>query len=244
MTNRAPPAVPLQEGRSGLCRAFTTVTKPSIVECSGVYHGRYEVFIDRGLTRSAAGKPCTPSAAAPRRSPPHARHHNRGPQRRTAQPGPAARAVPGHDAGDSDYQPVSSRSLAGLQPGNSPQAPCTCRAKGSTNGCAGCRCHYAVTWRLRRYRTSAAQRAAAVCHGPTCYSVGIRSYEALPLPCCDLHRCLGRWPICLSPGGSPANHALAGRQAVTRAPVGRPSLLHMASTRPGGSTASLSCASG
>ncbi len=30
-----------------------------------MYHGQYEVFIDRGLTRSAAGKPCTPSAAAP-----------------------------------------------------------------------------------------------------------------------------------------------------------------------------------
>jgi hypothetical protein len=57
--------VPLREGRSGLFSAFTTVTKPSIVEYCGVYHGQYEVFIDRGLTRSAAGKPCTPSAAAP-----------------------------------------------------------------------------------------------------------------------------------------------------------------------------------
>jgi hypothetical protein len=50
--------------------------------------------------------------------------------------------------------------------------------------------------------------------------------------------------IPLPPGGSPADHALAGGQAVTRAPVGHPRLLHMASTRPGGSTASLSCASG
>ena len=50
--------------------------------------------------------------------------------------------------------------------------------------------------------------------------------------------------IPLPPGGSPADHALAGGRAVTRAPVGHPRLLHMASTRPGGSTASLSCASG
>jgi ribose transport system permease protein len=58
---------------------------------------------------------------------------------------------------------------------------------------------------------------------------------------------LGR-PACAAytsaPGGSPADHALAGDRAVTRAPVGHPRLLHMASTRPGGSTASLSCASG
>jgi ribose transport system permease protein len=58
---------------------------------------------------------------------------------------------------------------------------------------------------------------------------------------------LGR-PACAAytsaPGGSPADHALAGDRAVTRAPVGHPRLLHRASTRPGGSTASLSCASG
>ena len=91
--------MPLHEGRSGLCRAFTTVIKPSIVECCGVYHGQYEVFIDRGLTRSAAGKPCTPSAAATAAVCPTLDTIIA--SNRTVQPSRATHGhVPGHDAGD------------------------------------------------------------------------------------------------------------------------------------------------